>query len=123
MAIKSRNYKSLINVKLDFKKDAPPKEYSRIRDRLELPRETFSGFINSTSLSDYLKSEEGLEVDERVYDNFSRGRKVSVNSNRRKMTLEINVESEKTLDSDELLNVINLYNFILTGEYPSKGKK
>jgi hypothetical protein len=45
-------------------------------------------------------------------------RKVSIKSNKRKMTLEVSVESQKTLEPDELLNVVNLYNFISTGKSP-----
>jgi hypothetical protein len=125
MAIDLQKYKSCMNVKLSFKKDVAPRNYSGIRERLEIPRVTFSGFIDSTYLSDYLKIEEGLEINKpyETYDSFSKGRKVSINSNRRKMTLEVSVESEKKLGPDELLNAVNLYNFILTGNYPLRGKE
>lgn len=118
MAIDYSDYKSSMKIKLSFKKDVAPRNYSSVRKRLELPRETFLGFINNTDLSDYLKDKEGLEIKSYgTNDIFSRGRKVSIKTNKRKMTLEASVESQKTLNSDELLNTVNLYQFILTGNY------
>lgn len=78
--------------------------------------------MNSTPLSDYLDKFEGLQLFSSygVHDRLVKGRKVSIKPNKRKMTLEISVKSEKFLKTNELLNVLNLHEFILTGEYPEK---
>jgi len=120
MAIKYNGFGTYINAKLSFKKYVTPANYSSIRERLEIPRETFSGFVNSTPLSVYLNKIEGLHINISygIHDRLRNERKVSIKPNKRKMTLEISVKSEKFLEMDELLNVLNLHRFILTGKYP-----
>jgi hypothetical protein len=114
------NYRSNLKVKLSFKKDVPPRDYDGVKHRLELPKETISN--TTTSLSDYLYTKEFLKINGSYgsygSDFSQKRRKVSIKSNKRKMTLEVSVESQKTLEPDELLNVVNLYNFISTGKSP-----
>ena len=116
MAIDSK-YESCLKAKLSFKEYVAPRNYSAVRERLRIPEDSF----RHTELGAYLQQFEGVEYSKNyVKDLTFKQRKFSIKSNKRKMTLEIDVESGKNLDCDELFNVLNLHEFIITGKEPQK---
>ena len=110
--IKSGSY---LKAKLSFKEEIAPKEYPAVKKRLEVS----STHLNQTPLGNYLMDVEKLEYScDYAKDWSDKNRNLIIKSNKRRLSLEVNVSSDKGLEREELLNISKLYQFVSTGEYP-----
>lgn len=107
--------KTTLNVKFRFKDEIA------IKDRRETYKRLYTDFVKN-NLGEYLKHVENLFPKPSVkggYIDKKYGRKSFVIKNKKlKLGLDIKVESVSSSKPEELLNMIGLDNFILTGEYP-----
>ncbi|MFH1503199.1 MAG: hypothetical protein ABIE36_00895 [Candidatus Diapherotrites archaeon] len=107
---------TILEGKLRFEKEILPIIRENIESRMyNNPEEEKCKFY------DYLRKVEKISYSEmyKIYrDHTLKGRKFSITERPRKLGIDIKVSSSQNLESNEILNLDALNNFILTGEYP-----
>jgi hypothetical protein len=122
---------ALFKVRMNFKDEVSPNNVEKVKERLSYNKEDpidYFYYSKKSNIATYLIDNGWKQSYERVnlnwgsiYDRFNKdGVQMKLNVSKRKLRLEIIAKSKRKIKNEEIINVDELNNFILTGEYDYK---